>query len=99
MGDAEACGIGQWDLSLAGSPSLLAFVEARRDAVTLKCLSCHVSRSSTGFNGLALHAATQCSRSAVVTAKIEGMPGDCAPLGFFDPLGFSKDASPETMKK
>merc|ERR1711988_1571052 len=34
-----------------------------------------------------------------VVAKIEGMVGDCAPLGFFDPLGFSKDASPETMKK
>jgi len=34
-----------------------------------------------------------------IMAKIEGMPGDCAPLGFFDPLGFSKDASPETMKK
>jgi len=31
--------------------------------------------------------------------KIEGMVGDGAPLGFFDPLGFSKDASPETMKK
>merc|ERR1719229_1605312 len=34
-----------------------------------------------------------------VSMKIEGMVGDCAPLGFFDPLGFSKDASPETMKK
>ena len=31
--------------------------------------------------------------------KIEGMVGDCAPLGFFDPLGFSKDASPEKMKQ
>jgi len=27
------------------------------------------------------------------------MPGVCAPLGYFDPFGFSKDASPETMKK
>merc|ERR1719198_406334 len=34
-----------------------------------------------------------------VVAKIEGLVGDCAPLGYFDPLGFSKDASPETMKK
>merc|ERR1719506_3422850 len=34
-----------------------------------------------------------------VVAKLEGMVGDCAPLGFFDPFGFSKDASPETMKK
>merc|ERR1719198_2415647 len=34
-----------------------------------------------------------------VMAKLEGMPGSCPPLGFFDPLGFSKDASPETMKK
>ena len=31
--------------------------------------------------------------------KIEGMVGDCAPLGFFDPFGFSKGASKETMNK
>jgi len=46
---------------------------------------------------LAAHAAA--ARSALVTAKVDGMVGDCAPLGFFDPFGFSKDASPETMKK
>merc|ERR1719331_3201623 len=39
------------------------------------------------------------ARQFDVVAKIEGMVCDCAPLGFFDPLGFSKDASPETMKK
>jgi len=33
-----------------------------------------------------------------VNMKID-MVGSSAPLGFFDPLGFSKDASPETMKK
>ena len=41
--------------------------------------------------------ASQCS--STVEMKVNGMVGDCAPLGFFDPLGFSKDASPETMKK
>lgn len=39
------------------------------------------------------------ARASVVTAKVNGLVGDCAPLGYFDPLGFSKDASPETMKK
>ena len=29
----------------------------------------------------------------------ESLPGVTGPLGFFDPLGFSKEASPETMKK
>ena len=48
--------------------------------------------------GLRTLAAPAIQQSAVV-AKIEGMPGACPPLGFFDPLGFSKDASPETMKK
>jgi len=38
------------------------------------------------------------SRSAVAM-KVDGMVGSGAPLGFFDPLGFSKDASPETMAK
>jgi len=33
-----------------------------------------------------------------LVAKLD-MPGSCAPLGFFDPLGFTKDARPETMKK
>jgi len=32
-------------------------------------------------------------------SMVVDMPGVTAPLGFFDPLGFSKDASPETMKK
>ena len=39
------------------------------------------------------------SCSIAVQAKVGGLIGDCAPLGFFDPLGFSKEASPETMKK
>jgi len=53
---------------------------------------------SPTFVGPALSnvAAPRCS---AVTAKVNGLVGDCAPLGYFDPLGFSKDASPETMKK
>jgi len=37
-------------------------------------------------------------QQSAIMAKLD-MPGSCAPLGFFDPLGFSQDASPETMKK
>merc|ERR1719310_1112293 len=44
-------------------------------------------------------AAPACSRAGAVQAKVGGLVGDCAPLGYFDPFGFSKDASPETMKK
>ena len=40
-----------------------------------------------------------CSSSVAVQAKVGGLVGDCAPLGYFDPFGFSKGASPETMKK
>ncbi len=39
------------------------------------------------------------SSSVAAQMKVGGLIGDCAPLGYFDPLGFSKDASPETMKK
>ncbi len=39
------------------------------------------------------------SSSVQVQCKVNGLVGDCAPLGYFDPFGFSKDASPETMKK
>merc|ERR1712195_144085 len=39
------------------------------------------------------------SSSVAVQMKVGGLIGDCAPLAYFDPLGFSKDASPETMKK
>ena len=39
------------------------------------------------------------SSAVNVQAKVNGLVGDCAPLGYFDPFGFSKDASPETMKK
>jgi hypothetical protein len=42
---------------------------------------------------------TACTSSVAVQAKVGGLVGDCAPLGYFDPFGFSKDASPETMKK
>jgi hypothetical protein len=45
-------------------------------------------------SGAMLHSAVQPS----ISMKVD-MPGSTAPLGFFDPLGFSKDASPETMKK
>merc|ERR1719463_96718 len=38
-------------------------------------------------------------RTQEVVAKVNGLVGDCKPLGYFDPLGFSKDASPETMAK
>jgi len=34
-----------------------------------------------------------------VVNNAANLPGNCAPLGFFDPLGFTKDASPETIKK
>jgi len=53
--------------------------------------------SSSAFVGPAamLNAAARCQPSM----KIEGMAGESAPLGYFDPFGFSKDASPETMKK
>lgn len=51
-------------------------------------------------NGAALrNIPVRCSAHQAVYAKVNGMIGDCKPLGFFDPLGFSKDASPETMKK
>merc|ERR1719263_809419 len=40
----------------------------------------------------------RCSAPAI-QAKVNGLVGDCAPLGFFDPLGFSKGASKETMNK
>merc|ERR1719230_14913 len=53
---------------------------------------------SPAFVGPALSnvAAPRCS---AVSAKVNGLVGDCAPLGYFDPLGFSKDASPEMMAK
>jgi len=50
---------------------------------------------SSGFMALPVAPRLQ----PAVSMKVEGLVGDCAPLGFFDPLGFSKDASPETMKK
>jgi len=37
--------------------------------------------------------------TSVVMASAPEMPGVTKPLGFFDPFGFSKDASPETMLK
>jgi len=39
------------------------------------------------------------SRVAVSMNGARDMPGVTKPLGFFDPFGFSKDASPETMAK
>jgi len=53
---------------------------------------------TAGFvnQGIALQGAC---RSQPVVAKVNGLVGDCKPLGYFDPFGFSKDASPETMKK
>ena len=49
-------------------------------------------------NQPAVIAPRQPAASSVV-AKVNGMVGDCKPLGYFDPFGFSKDASPATMKK
>eukprot|EP00638_Chattonella_subsalsa_P021254 CAMPEP_0117854460 /NCGR_PEP_ID=MMETSP0950-20121206/29_1 /TAXON_ID=44440 /ORGANISM="Chattonella subsalsa, Strain CCMP2191" /LENGTH=186 /DNA_ID=CAMNT_0005703103 /DNA_START=75 /DNA_END=632 /DNA_ORIENTATION=+ len=45
----------------------------------------------TSFNGVA-------KSSTGMTMKIEGMVGDCAPLGFFDPLGYSK-GGPDALAK
>jgi len=33
----------------------------------------------------------QAARPAAVRTAVPGLVGDMAPLGFFDPLGFSKD--------
>jgi len=57
--------------------------------------------STTAFVAPALlqRAPACASRSVASSMKIEGMVGDCAPLGFFDPLGFSKGASQETLNK
>ena len=59
-----------------------------------------VARRVASFvpNG-AMRTVAPASCSIAVQAKVGGLIGDCAPLGFFDPLGFSKEASPETMKK
>jgi len=46
-----------------------------------------------------LRVAAPVIQQSAVVAKMEGYPGSCAPLGFFDPFGFTKDASPETIKK
>lgn len=45
-----------------------------------------------------MHAVVPRTGRATVSMKVEGMVGDSAPLGFFDPLGFSKGATPEKMK-
>ena len=50
-------------------------------------------------SGAALRAPQLQPLSAQPVCKVNGMVGDCKPLGYFDPLGFSKDASPETMAK
>jgi len=39
------------------------------------------------------------ARANAVSMKADGMVGSGPPLGFFDPLGFSKDATPEQMAK
>ena len=51
---------------------------------------------STGF--AAPIGAAMGSAAPLISMKMKGMVGDGAPLGFFDPLGFSKDATPEKMK-
>ena len=47
---------------------------------------------------LAPRGASRVSDVQAVT-KVNGLIGACAPLGYFDPFGLSKDATPETMKK
>jgi len=57
------------------------------------------SGSAAFMPAAALRTAAPALQQSAVVCKIEGMAGSCPPLGYFDPLGFSKDASPETMKK
>ena len=47
---------------------------------------------------LAPRGASRVSDVQAVT-QVNGLIGACAPLGYFDPFGLSKDATPETMKK
>ena len=58
-------------------------------------------RSTSAFvnQGIVVQQGASGSRSQELVAKVNGLVGDCKPLGYFDPFGFSKDASPETMKK
>jgi len=56
------------------------------------------SGSAAFMPAAGLRMAAPALQQSAIMAKLD-MPGSCAPLGFFDPLGFSKDASPETMKK
>lgn len=63
--------------------------------------ACFLWRSSVAFaptSAMRTMAAPSLQQLSVV-AKLEDMAGSCPPLGTFDPFGFSKDASPETMKK
>ena len=97
------CARGTAHLALSGPPPDLDW-RGEASPPSCSCLTRSPARgilracSSPTFVGPALSnlAAPRCS---VVTAKVNGLVGDCAPLGYFDPLGFSKGASPETMKK
>eukprot|EP00965_Chrysotila_dentata_P020186 668276-Pleurochrysis_carterae.AAC.6 len=62
---------------------------------------CHRCLSYPSFvPGAAVHhiAPTITSQQQIV-AKVDGLVGDSAPLGFFDPLGYTKKASPADLKK
>lgn len=70
---------------------------------------CAASLSALAFNGpIVTSAAARAQLRMIDTTgnltplkleKVNGMLGATAPLGYFDPFGFSKDASPATMKK
>jgi len=66
--------------------------------IALLCLG--LLRSPSFVPGAAVHhiAPTITSQQQIV-AKVDGLVGDSAPLGFFDPLGYTKKASPADLKK
>ena len=53
-----------------------------------------VLASVSAFNPIASNRA-----STAVKASLEGMPGALAPVGFFDPWGLAKRATPSTLKR
>ena len=58
--------------------------------------------ATLAFTLTSTNAFTPLSKSKPLTAakaSAEGMPGALAPVGFFDPLGLAKKASPATLKR
>ncbi len=52
--------------------------------------------SAVAFSPLS---SSKVTSSLALKASVEGFPGVIAPVGFFDPLGFAKKASPATLKR